>query len=230
MPRSALSAVRDPATSATDHCPASGRPDCTSTSCRWVRERPPRDFSTVTTPSDGDVRGTPDDDTTGSGHLFLPGPASDDHSDVVTAVVSTHYRHLSLRRQLAPLCPVHRCLHLFRASLRHGQRVWVRRTTTCVLSPSRSLQRSPLTPRFQLPRPLRLRLQAPGRLQLHQLHLLQLRVPPLRLGLFSARTTTMTTPPASLFDLRGLSLPRHWILPLHLSLRLLFGACCQRGI
>jgi hypothetical protein len=58
MPRLALSAVRDPATSATDHCPASGRPDCTSSSCRWVRERPPRDFSTVTTFSDGDVRGT----------------------------------------------------------------------------------------------------------------------------------------------------------------------------
>jgi hypothetical protein len=223
MPWSALSVVRDPATSATDHCPASGRPDCTSTSYRWVRERPPRDFSTVTTPSDGDVRGTPDDDTTGSGHLFLPGPASDDHSDVVTAVVSTHYRHLSLRRQLAPLCPVHRCLHLFRASLRHGQRVWVRRTTTCVLSPSRSLQRSPSTLRFQLPRPLMLRLQAPGRLQLH---LLQLRVPPIRLGLFSARTTTT---PASPFDLRGPSLPRRRILPLCLSLRLLFCACCQRG-
>jgi hypothetical protein len=33
----------------------------------------------------------------------------------------------------------------------------------------------------------------------------------------------------SLFDLRGPSLPRRRILPLHLSLRLLFGACCQRG-
>jgi hypothetical protein len=73
------------------------------------------------------------------------------------------------------------------------QRVWVRRTTTCVLSPSRSLQRSPPTLRFQLLRPLGLRLQAPGRLQLHQLHLLRLWVPPLRLGLFSARTTTTTT-------------------------------------
>jgi hypothetical protein len=52
------------------------------------------------------------------------------------------------RRQLASLCPVRRCLHLFRASLHHGKRVWVRRTTTCVLSPSRSLQRSPPTPRF----------------------------------------------------------------------------------
>jgi hypothetical protein len=87
--------------------------------------------------------------------------------------------HLSLRCQLTPLCPVLRCLHLFRASLHHGQRVWVRRTTTCVLSQRRSLQRSPPTPRFQLPRPLTLRLQAPGRLQLHQLHLLRLRILPL---------------------------------------------------
>jgi hypothetical protein len=133
-----------------------------------------------------------------------------------------------LRCQLSPLCPVHRCLHLFRASLHHGQRVWVRRTTTCVLSPSTSLQRSPPTPRFQVPRPLRLRLQAPGRLQLHQLHLLRLRVPPLRLGLFLARTTT-TTPPASPFDLQGPSLPCRRTLPLRLSLRLLFGGCCQRG-
>jgi hypothetical protein len=133
-----------------------------------------------------------------------------------------------LRCKLTPLCPVLRCLHLFRASLHHGKRVWVRRTTTCVLSPSRSLQRSPPTPRFQLLRPLRLRLQAPGRLQLHQLHLLWLRVPPLRLGFFSARTTT-TMLPTSLFDLRGLSLPHRRIPPLYLSLRLLFGACCQRG-
>jgi hypothetical protein len=133
--------------------------------------------------------------------------------------------HLSLRCQLAPLCPVRRCLHLFRASLHHGQRVWVKRSTTYVLSPSRSLQRSPPTQRLQVPRLLRLRLQVPGRLQLH---LLWLRVPPLRLGHFSATTTT-TTPLASPFDLRGPSLPRRRILPLRLSLRLLFGACCQTG-
>jgi hypothetical protein len=44
MPRSALSAVRDPATSATDHCPASGRPDCTSSSSGCVREHSLVDF------------------------------------------------------------------------------------------------------------------------------------------------------------------------------------------
>jgi hypothetical protein len=77
-------------------------------------------------------------------------------------------------------------------------------------------------PRFQLPRPLRLRLQAPGRLQLHQLHLLRLWVLPLQLGLFSARTTTTTTPPAFLFDLRGSSLPRCQIPPLRLSIRLVW--------
>jgi hypothetical protein len=96
MPRSALSAVRDAATSATDHCPASGRPDCTSTSCRWVHERPSRDLSTVTTPWDRDVRGTLDDDTTCSGHFYLSWPASNDHSDVVTAAVSTHHRSTCL--------------------------------------------------------------------------------------------------------------------------------------
>jgi hypothetical protein len=80
--------------------------------------------------------------------------------------------------------------------------------------------------RSPVPRPLRLRLQVPGRLQLH---LIQLRVPPLRLGTFSAMTPMTTTPPASPFVLRGPSLPRRRILPLRLRLRLLFGACCQRG-
>jgi hypothetical protein len=56
----------------------------------------------------------------------------------------------------------------------------------------------------QVPRPLRLRLQAQGRLQLHLL----LRVPLLRLGPFSAMTLTTTPPPASRFTLRGPSLPR----------------------
>jgi hypothetical protein len=79
------------------------------------------------------------------------------------------------------------------------------------------------------PRPLRLRLQAPGRLQLHQLHLLRLRVLPLRLGLFSARTMTTTPLPASLCDLRESSLLCRWIFSLRLRLSLLFGACCQRG-
>jgi hypothetical protein len=55
---------------------------------------------------------------------------------------------LVFEMHLAPLCPVRRCLHLFRASLHHGQRIWVRRTTTCELSPSRSLQRLPPTQRF----------------------------------------------------------------------------------
>jgi hypothetical protein len=134
--------------------------------------------------------------------------------------------HLSLRCQLTPLYPVRRCLHLFRVSLHHGQRDWVRRITTCVLSSSRSLQRSPSTQRFQVPRPLRLRLQISGRLQLH---LLRLQVPPLRLGPLSATTPTMITPPASPFDPRGPSLPHHRILPLRLRLSFLFGSCCQRG-
>jgi hypothetical protein len=134
--------------------------------------------------------------------------------------------HLSLRCQLAPLYPVRGCLHLFRASLHHELRVWVRRITTFVLSPSRSLQQSPPTQRLQILRPLRLRLQVPGRLQLH---LLRLWVPPLRLGQLSATTLTTTTSPASPFDLRGPSLPHRRILRLRLSLRLLFGACCQRG-
>jgi hypothetical protein len=134
--------------------------------------------------------------------------------------------HLSLRRQLAPLYLVRRCLHLFRASLHQGLRVWVSGITTFVLSLSRSLQRSPRTQRLQVPRLLRLRLQVLGRLQLH---LLRVQVPPLRLGHFSVRTPTTTMPPASPFDLRGPSLPRRRILPLCLSLRLLFGACCQRG-
>jgi hypothetical protein len=43
-------------------------------------------------------------------------------------------------------------------------------------------------------------------------------------------TLAMTMPPVSPFDLRGPSLPRCRILPLHLSrIRLIFGACCQRG-
>jgi hypothetical protein len=54
------------------------------------------------------------------------------------------------------------CLHLFRASLHHGHRVWVRRITIFVLSPSKSLQRSPPNQRLQVPRPLRLRLQVLG--------------------------------------------------------------------
>jgi hypothetical protein len=131
-----------------------------------------------------------------------------------------------LRRQHVPHYLVRGCLHLFRASLHHGQRVWVRRITTCVLSPRRSLQRSPPTQRLQVPRPLRLRLQVPGRLQLH---LLRLRVPPLRLGPLSETTLMTMMPLASLFDLRGPSLPRRRILPLRLRLSFLFGACCQRG-
>jgi hypothetical protein len=77
------------------------------------------------------------------------------------------------------------------------------------------------------PRPLRLRLPAQGRLQLHLLHL---RVPPLRLGPLSVTTLmTTTTPPASRFDPGGPSLPRRRILPLCLRLSFVFGACFQRG-
>jgi hypothetical protein len=43
------------------------------------------------------VRCTSDDDTTGSGHFFLPGSASDDHAYVVTAGVSAYHRSTHLR-------------------------------------------------------------------------------------------------------------------------------------
>jgi hypothetical protein len=43
------------------------------------------------------VRGTSDDDTSGSGHHFLSGSTSDDHSCVVTAGVSTYHRSTCLR-------------------------------------------------------------------------------------------------------------------------------------
>jgi hypothetical protein len=50
-----------------------------------------------------------------------------------------------------------------------------------------------------------------------------------QLGTSSATTPTMTMPPASQCDLRGLSLLRRQILPLRLRLSLFFGACCQMG-
>jgi hypothetical protein len=51
---------------------APGRPDCSTTSCRWVRERPYSVFPSVATPSDRDVRGSLDDDTSVSGSYYLP--------------------------------------------------------------------------------------------------------------------------------------------------------------
>jgi hypothetical protein len=92
LPRSALSAVRDAASSASYYLAAPRRPDCTSTSCRWVREHPYSVVSSVATSSDRDVRSTIDDDTSVSGSYHLPWAASDGHSDVVIAAVSTHHR------------------------------------------------------------------------------------------------------------------------------------------
>jgi hypothetical protein len=71
LPWSAFPAARDAATPVSDHSAAPGRPDCTSTSRRWVREHPSRVLSTVTSTSDRDVRGTLDDDTSGSGLYHL---------------------------------------------------------------------------------------------------------------------------------------------------------------
>jgi hypothetical protein len=131
-----------------------------------------------------------------------------------------------LRRHLTLHYPVRGCLLLFRASLHHRHMVWVRRITTFELSLSKSLQRSPPTQSFQVPRPLRLLLQAQGRVQLH---LLYLRVPLLQLGQVWPTTLTRMTLLVSPFGLRRLSLPRSQILPLHLSrIRFLFGARCQR--
>jgi hypothetical protein len=137
-------------------------------------------------------------------------------------LVSPLQEHSSSRHQLTPHCPVHRCLHRFRRSLHRGQRGWDRRTTTFEQSRSRSRQLLPLTLFLLLSRLL----QLPARRLSHLLHLL---VPRHQLGTSSVTTPTTTTPPVSQCDLRGLSLLCRRILPLRLSLRLLFGACCQRG-
>jgi hypothetical protein len=92
LPRSALSAVRDGATSASYHSTAPGQPDCTSPRCRWVRDHPYNVLSLVATSSDRHVRGTTDDDISVSGSYYLPWAASDDHSDVIIVVISTHHR------------------------------------------------------------------------------------------------------------------------------------------
>jgi hypothetical protein len=131
--------------------------------------------------------------------------------------------HSSSRHQLAPLCPAHRRLHHFRRSLRRGQRVWDRRTTTFERSRSRSQQHLPLTPFLLLPRLL----QFPARRLSHLLR--PLRVPRHQLGTFSARTPATTTLSVSLCDLRESSLLRRQILPFCLRLSLLFCACCQMG-
>jgi hypothetical protein len=138
-----------------------------------------------------------------------------------------HTRSLFLRRQLALHYPVRGCLLLFRASLHRRLRVWVRRITNFELSLRRSLQRSSPTQSFQDPRPLRLLLQAQGRVRLHLLHL---GFPILQLGQVWPTTLMRTTLLVSPFGLQRPSLPRRQILPLHLSrIRFLFGAQCQRG-
>jgi hypothetical protein len=86
LPWSALPAVGTPATLATYHCQATGRPDSSSSSSGWVRERSPVDFPTVTSTSDRGIRGTSDDDTTGCGHFLLPGSATDDHTYIAQLV------------------------------------------------------------------------------------------------------------------------------------------------
>jgi hypothetical protein len=72
VPWSAFSAVGDAASSVSYRSIAPDGPDCTSTSRRWVREHPSRVLSTLTSPSYKDVRGTSDDDTSGSGLYHLP--------------------------------------------------------------------------------------------------------------------------------------------------------------
>jgi hypothetical protein len=71
LPRSALPAVRVAASSISYGSAAPGRPDCTSTPCRWVREHPSCVLFSVTTTSDRDVCGTSDDDTSVSGIYHL---------------------------------------------------------------------------------------------------------------------------------------------------------------
>jgi hypothetical protein len=138
---------------------------------------------------------------------------------------------LSLRRQLVLRYPVRGCPPLFRDLLHRRLRVWVRWITTFELSLSRSLLRSPPTQTFRVPRPLRLLLQAPGRVRLHHLHLLHLsEVLLLRRGQACVMTPTRTMPLVSPLSLLRLSLPRRRIPPLHLSrVRSLFGAHCQGG-
>jgi hypothetical protein len=102
------------------------------------------------------------------------------------------------RRQLALRYPVRACLLLFRASLHRRHRVWVRKITTFEISLSKSLQRSPPNRSFQVPRPLRLLLQAPGRVRLHLLHLRE--VPLLRLGQVYVTILTRTTSLVSLVE------------------------------
>jgi hypothetical protein len=51
---------------------ALGRPECSTTSCRWVRERPYSVFPLLAAPLDRDVRGTSDDDTSVSGSYHFP--------------------------------------------------------------------------------------------------------------------------------------------------------------